>query len=146
MESSARWEYLGFKSGLNRWKLMQKKKKSLLCRVLGKMWEGNITDVLRCWLTVFWNNHASRWWITTAIKIEPVVWRPLQDRTNGSSLQPHCSAHARRTLGLRRKCHISAVRNASTFTQHRTQHGKVKQIGAVGLCWTILLATIYHFL
>lgn len=33
----------------------------------------------------------------------------------------------------------------STFTQHRAQRSKVKQIGTVGLCWTLLLLTIYHF-
>lgn len=43
------------------------------------MWEGNVADVLRCWLTVFGNNHALRWWITTAIKSSP--WFGARCRT-----------------------------------------------------------------
>ena len=53
--------------------------------------------------------------------------------------------HTEHPLGLQWKCHIFCLRNMSTFTQHRVQHGEVKQIGTVGLCWTILLVTIYHF-
>ena len=43
------------------------------------------------------------------------------------------------------KCQIFCLKNMSRFTQHRVQHSKVKQIGTVGLCWIILLVTIYHF-
>lgn len=61
------------------------------------------------------------------------------------SFNPVISKYTEHPLGLQWKCHILCLKNTSTFTQHRVQHGKVKQIGTVGLCWTILLVTIYHF-
>lgn len=55
------------------------------------------------------------------------------------------SKYTEHSLGLQWKCHIFCLKNTSTFTQHRAQRGTVKQIGTVGLCWTLLLVTIYHF-
>lgn len=56
-----------------------KRKKIFSSEFLEKMWVGNMADVLRYWRTVFGNNRALRWWITTAIKLSP--WFGARCRT-----------------------------------------------------------------
>lgn len=71
--------------------------------------KNNITDVLSCWPTLFWNYNVSTWWIITVIKLElnrgPVVLP--QCRINGSlfSLSHFRSIRSTR-LVYSEKCHI----------------------------------------
>lgn len=83
------------------------KRESLSSGLLRKTWKGILTDVLHCWLTVFCNNRASRWWITRAIKLSPwfgarcrsqqmdFSFSPVIPRTPGA-----CSVYGRSATSL----------------------------------------------
>lgn len=122
------------------WKSVGEKKK-----------QHNIADVLGCWPTVFWNYNVSTWWIITVIKMELSGERACGPRRHAEqmdlSFRSVIAKCNERSLGLQWKMpHLFCLKSTSTFTQHRAQHGKVRQIGAAGLCWTILLVTIHHSL
>lgn len=90
--------------------------------------KNNITDVLSCWPTLFWNYNVSTWWIITVIKLElnrgPAVLP--QCRINGSFFSlSHFRKYTQRSLGLQWKMPHLFVWKACPHL-HNAEHNMAK--------------------